>query len=545
MFNEIVPGVAAAPESPFGVLAADRAELIAQLSKAKHVDVLVIGGGIHGACVARLAALNGLKTALLERADYASGTSSRSSKMVHGGLRYLEMLDLRQVAEGLKARQDLLQTAPHIVSLQEFLIPVSRGHSWERMRMALGLRLYDLLARTPQRRLWVDGDRLPEALRGAQLSGAFRYFDGLMRDARLVIENIIAARQEGALCLNYASVDSMSSLQESKVSVGWTDTLTRKQYEISAGVVVNCAGPWVAKAGRLRPSPELASKIRFSQGTHLLFRTPWKGPALFLPLADKGRYYWIWPHFAGTLVGTTERELEELPDDPQPTEGEIAEILERLERDVPASGLSKDTAHYAFAGIRTLALRHPGAPVSQLSRRHQWSLSGGTLSLIGGKFTTAAWTAFEGLSRVFELARLGRKPVPLTGRPLPGAGLFQESTTEFRKAAEAHGVSPELQQRAISRLGSLVRFLSTAEAFEPLEGQILRGEVELALAVEQAETLEDLMRRRLELEYFPGHGLEALNSIAAVLKAKRPAADVDKEMESYRNRLDALARLLA
>lgn len=541
MFSDFAEGGQPTADSPFGSLAVDRASTIRAIDTSGHVDVLVVGGGIHGAVFARLAALNGLKTVLLERADYASGTSSRSSKMAHGGLRYLEMLDIAQVFEGIKAREDLFLTAPHLVTPQEFLLPVYES-SPARWKLALGLWIYDQMSRVPGRRhSWTPAEKLPSSPFGGKIKGAFHYYDGLMRDTRLVIENVIAARQEGALCLNYANVDSTSSLNFGKVEVGWTDTLTNTHHEITTGIVVNCCGPWVANMGRITPS-ELASSIRFSQGTHLLFNKKWEGPALFLPLAERNRYYWVWPHFAGTLVGTTEREVSSVPDDPQPSEAEIEEILARLRRDVPASGLDRSNLHYAFAGVRTLPLRKSSAnSVAQLSRRHMWTYATGTLHLVGGKFTTAGWTALEGLRTVFKLSHLPQQAVSLKGRLLPGAALYRDSVEQFNREAVAANVPEVLRENAVRRLGSLVRFLLGNKTFlEPIGNCILRGEVALALEVEQAESLEDLMRRRLELEYFPDQGAPAVTEIAAMLRASRPAVDIVRQEAQWHERLGKL-----
>lgn len=545
MFSDFAEGGRPAADMPFGGLGVDRASIIRSVDKIAHADVLIVGGGIHGAVFARLAALNGLKTVLLERADYAAGTSSRSSKMAHGGLRYLETFDLVQVFEGIKAREDLFLTAPHLVKPQEFLLPV-RGSSPARWKLALGLRMYDLMARVPARRQsWIAAQELESHPFGAGLQGAFRYFDGLMRDTRLVIENIIAARQEGALCLNHARVDSVSALNYGKVEIGWTDTLTQSRHELTAGIVVNCAGPWVASMGRIKPS-ELAESIRFSQGTHVLFDKKWQGPALFLPLPERNRYYWVWPHFAGTLVGTTEREVQAVPEDPQPSAAEIEEILARLERDVPSCGLNRSNLHYAFAGIRTLPLRRRrGNSVAQLSRRHMWTYAAGTLHLVGGKFTTAAWTALEGLRMVFKLSHLGQEPVSLTGRLLPGAALYQQSIDQFHREAAAAGVPEPVRASAVARLGSLVRFLTGGKSyFDVLGKTVLRGEVLFALDVEQAETIEDVMRRRLELECLPGHGFSALPEIGALLNERRPGIQAAEQIKSYHARLHSLEALL-
>ncbi len=544
----MTPWVEPVPDSPLALLVADRAAIIGSIDKVTNCDVLIVGGGIHGAAFARLAAVNGLSTVLLERADYASATSSRSSKMAHGGLRYLEMLDFTQVFEGIRAREELFHTASHLVKPQEFLLPLYEGSGARRFAMTCGLTLYDLMARVPGRRQsWIPAAQMqqnPFAQETKKLAGAFRYFDGLMRDTRLVLENILSARREGALCLNYAAVNSISPLTGGRVFVGWTDVLTGRKHEINAGVVINCAGPWVASMGRLKPS-ELAARIRFSQGAHLLFSKTWEGPALFLPMEGKGRYYWVWPHFAGTLVGTTEREISDVPDDPQPTNDEIQEILKRLERDLPGSGLDRSTLHYAFAGIRTLPLRKAGGSVSQLSRKHIWSLSGGVLSLIGGKFTTASWTAYEGLKLVYKMSGLRGKPVSLGRRLFPGAINIEENSSIFRAEASKHGVSAEVQDRVLARMGSLVRYFhSFPDWYEPLGDLGMRGEVEFALRVEQAETFEDLMRRRLELEYLAGHGAAVEGAVCSMLRAARPQADVDRQVAQYHERLAKLETCL-
>ena len=511
-----------------------RAEVVRTIAARSFADLVIIGGGIHGATLARCAAYQGISTVLFEGADYAGATSSRSSKMAHGGLRYLEQFDFRQVFEGIRAREDLFVSASHLVRPHEFFIPVTAGDRWFRLKLGVGLFLYDLLVRDRNRRhRWVGPEGLPA---GAPGVGGFIYWDGIMDDVRVVLENLIAARQEGALCLNHAPVDRTTLLENGRVRVEWHDGLSGTSAHLEAGVVVNCAGPWAGTAGRAKPG-QLARRLRFSQGSHLLFRTPWRGPARFLPLPERGRYYFVWPHPAGTLVGTTERELEEPPLDPEPTPDEVEELLGRLRQDLPDSGLDRSTLHYAFAGVRSLPVRGVGRKTSRLSRRHRWVFQNGVLTLLGGKYTTAAWTALEGLRTVYRLARLGRRPVSLARRPLPGAG----DPSEFRQRAARFGASPAAVERCINRLGNLGRmFPEDPVWFEVLPGGILRGEVEFALAVEQAESIEDLMRRHLGLEYLDGHGLESLAAIAAIVRLRRPELDVDAQVAGYRSRLDQL-----
>lgn len=542
LFNRVDPAAAAGP------LGVSRRQIIEQAAACRHFDLLVVGGGIHGACMAHVAAFNGLKVLLLERGDYASATSSRSSKMAHGGLRYLEMFDFAQVFEGIRAREDLFETARHIAYPWNFLVPVPRQQRFFKYKLGVGLWLYDLMVQDRRRRhRWVPGsEAAAEVLADSplELSGCFLYTDGILDDARLTLEHVLAARQEGALCLNYAEVVSLQFKASGGVSVGWRDVLTGESHAAAAGLVINCAGPWVPQVGRVKPGP-LAQRLRFSRGVHLLFSRPWNAPALFLPLGERGRYYFVWPHFAGTMVGTTEREVDEADPDPQPEEDEIEEILGRLAKDLPGSGLDRSSLHYSFAGIRTLPLRGRGGSTSRLSRRHVWSYSDGVLSLLGGKLTTAAATACDGLRLALKLAGVSRKVVPLKGRLLPGAAGIAEVEREFRAAVGARGLPDALAERALRRFGGRLRvFEQRAESWDVCSESCFAGEIELALQEEQAETLEDILRRRLQLEYLPGHGMRALPEIVRRLEKLRPEIDWSAQAESYCSRLDALHRLM-
>lgn len=522
---------------------APRADVLATVRAAPTFDIAVIGGGIHGAAVARLAAFNGFSTVLFERGDYAGETSSRSSKMVHGGLRYLELLDVKQVIEGVRSREELFRIAGHVAAPQPFLIPVRRGAWFDRLKFALGLTIYDrFLGDRSRRHRWRPHASLGETPWASRtdLAGAYEYTDGIMDDARLVLEVIVSARQEGAQCLNYVSVERVGRRETGDVRLFCRDVLSGETFDTTAGIVINCAGPWV---GRVSGRSTLASRLVFSRGVHVLFDQPWTAPALFLPLGGRGRYYFVWPHPGGTLVGTTERAVAAPEFDPVPHADEIAEIFARLERDLPGAGLDRSRAYYAFAGIRTLPLRGDARDTSALSRRQIWVFADGMVSLLGGKYTTALSTAEEGLRTAVRLAESRLKVASLTDRLLPGAS----GATAAEQAAIFAGQSiPEPVQRAtLRRLGSRVRYLPEFERWsEVLGGVVLRGEVELALESEQAETIDDLMRRRLGLELMPNAGLEALDEIAAVVAERRPGRDIAAEVARYRARIEAVRALL-
>lgn len=532
---------------------ATRAQRIAYAS-ATSFDVAVIGGGIHGMAVARIARQAGLSVALLERHDYAHATSSRSSKMAHGGLRYLEMGDFRQVFEGIKAREELFEHTPNLVVPEKFLIPIARGDSVFRWKLAAGLFLYDLMVRNRARRhRWIPRRELNypgfDSSR-VDLQGCFEYTDGLMNDARLVFELLSAAQRDGACCLNYAQVTAIRRSADSTMELDWLDHSTRQTQTLRARTVVNCAGPWASEVSAHYRSSQHSDvpslPLRFSRGSHLLFSVPWRGPSLFLPLAEKGRYYFVWPHPTGTLVGTTEREVTTLEIDPLPTRDEVDEILERLQRDLPDAGLTRKKLHYAFAGIRTLPLRSSKKGVSQLSRKHIWSVRDGMVTLLGGKYTTFAWTSAEGVREVLRCMGRTTASLPDPLRELPSAlsdgdqkKLCQQLTRRFENVGE--GVA-----RAVKRLGrSVCRYIDRPEAWQEIARGVLALELVHAVEIEQAETVEDIVRRRLELECTPSHGKEIVSHAKLALARNHNATELDTQEREWLAHIARVEELLA
>ncbi len=525
-----------------------RSDVVSKLESAGVLDMIVVGGGIHGAAVARFAAAYGFKTALLEKADYAGATSSRSSKMAHGGLRYLELMDFEQVFEGIKAREEMFDNIGNLVKPAEFLIPVPAGAWFFRIKLGIGLFLYDLMVKKGNRRhRWIPRSKLTFSgfhSGRTDLMGCFVYTDGIMSDARLVVDNVIAARRYGALCLNYCEVVSMTRDDSGVSHVVVRDTKTGKEMTIRARLVVNCTGPWASTlASTLGAEPR---PLKFSRGSHIIFNKPWNGPSLFLPMPGKARYYFVWPHQAGTMVGTTEREVATIELDPLPSQDEIEEIFGRLEKDIPDAGLNRDSACYAFAGIRTLPVRGKDASSTVLSRKHIWTHMNGVLTLLGGKYTTASWTSFEGVK---EAAKILGKPLSkeiVESRDdlkrLPGSATTTE-VAELERSLSTHGVAADAQGRLLGRYGKRLGD-NYLEYIEASPEKLIELETRIALDTEQVETLEDLMRRRLELEYTDGHGEKYLPIIREVFRQMRPDIDFDKEQGEYLARMRRVDALL-
>lgn len=533
---------------PLPITFMGRSEILATLKDRPVCDVLVVGGGIHGACMAHIAALNGLRVVLLEQGDYGQATSSNSSKLIHGGLRYLEQFDFAQVFSGIRAREDLFDVAHHLVKPHRFLIPIRKGDWLGHWKFKIGLWLYDFLVREKKHRHHWESNLSNTALKYCEqpLAGAYSYTDGITEDARLVIEHILAARQEGAICLNYAKVVSYSQLASGIMDVGWFDLEKQERKQLRAGIIVNCTGPWVADMGRIKSGP-LKQRLKFSRGSHIIFNRPYSGPCLFMPRKEAGRYYFVLPHPAGTLVGTTEYPVEQAELESWPDKSEINELLDLLEHDLPGLQLNRSTAHYCFAGIRALPTKPATAarPSSKISRRHIWHYADGVLSLLGGKYTDARLTVFEALKKIFSLSGVQNPAVPLTGRRLAGTTFLEEVSAEFYSACKAAAIPDQVIQATLARRGALVRYFKFCnQPYRLLGGVVLAGDVELAIRMEQARTLTDIMRRRCGLEYLPGHGQDAIADVCEQLRVQLDRVDLDKQKSDYQLRLDKVKALL-
>ena len=236
------------------------------------------------------------------------------------------------------------------------------------------------------------------------------------------------------------------------------------------------------------------------------------------------------------MVGTTEREVATAERDPTPWREEVEEIFSRIENDLPGTGLTRDKAHYCFAGIRTIPLRRSHSGTARLSRKHLWIHEQGILTLAGGKYTTAAWTAREGIELAFRT--LTGKRLPLTkSQKLPGS-LSDGEHQRIDSALALHGYSDMSRLRLLQRLGARAsRVTKFADGAVEVAPGVTVGEVRLAIQEEHAQTLEDLMRRRLELEYLPGHGLAALDGITAILAEHSSSHTVSEQVKSYQARI--------
>ena len=489
-------------------------------------DVLVVGGGITGAGIARRAAQAGFRTALVDKGDLAAGTSASSSKLVHGGLRYLAHLQLGVVRESVRGREALLRAAPGLVEELGFLMPVARGSSPGRVTMAGGLAAYDLLAhrRTHRRLRGGELELLAPRVLDRELVAAFRYGDAWTDDARLVFRVAMDAVAAGAVLLTYAEVQEL--LQGPKGDVLGVRVVDRasgtegRSAEVRAAAVVNATGAW---ADRLRARVGGAARLRPLRGSHLLFPA-WRFPvaqAVSYPHPFDGRPVFAYPWESVTLVGTTDVDHPDDPDEGTRISPAEADYLLAWARHVfPSLDLLATDVHATFAGVRPVIGSGKADPSAE-SRDHACWEEAGLLTVTGGKLTT-----FDAVARD-ALATL--KP-RFVGRTLGAAGL-DAGTPPLDPLPEARSViddelallPPALRRRLAGRHGAdapaLVEAAADRHELEPIPGTpdpwaALRW----AARAEGVMHLDDLLLRRVRLGLLmPGGGAAHLARIRSIV----------------------------
>ncbi|HEU5218207.1 MAG TPA: glycerol-3-phosphate dehydrogenase/oxidase, partial [Gemmatimonadales bacterium] len=365
-------------------------------------DLLVIGGGITGAGIAREAALCGLSTALVEARDFGEGTSSRSSRLIHGGLRYLEQGRLHLVREALRERRILLRLAPHLVRPLPFILPVFKGDRVPRWKVAAGLTLYDILAAGGNvRRHRTLGKRdllLAEPLiRERGLTGGAIYYDAQCDDARLVIATVRAAAGHGAQAANYMRVTGLIPTVAGVAGAYLRDELSGETGEIRARTVVNATGPWADVVRRLE-DPKAVPLLRPTKGVHVVVpqaRIGNRNAVIFTSPVD-GRVMFVLPWGEWTYIGTTDTDSRVGPDAVTVDPEDVIYLLRSANALYPAARLEHSDVIASWAGLRPLLAADPSAPASAVSREHRIVRGpGGLYTIAGGKLTTWRSMAVE------------------------------------------------------------------------------------------------------------------------------------------------------
>ena len=441
-------------------------------------DLLVIGGGITGCGVARDAAMRGLKVALVERDDFASGTSGRSSRLVHGGIRYLEHGQLHLVYESIRERQTLLRIAPHLVKPLAFTWPIYRGARVGRVRLSAGLLAYYLMAGGRSRKhsnlnLRETLEREP-SLETAGLTGGAVYYDASTDDARLTIANALAAQQGGATVTSHASVTGILRSREKAVGATVSHRYSGETEEVRSRVIVNATGVWDNEFS----SDKTGRRDRGSKGAHISVPRDRVGnrDALTLISPIDGRVMFCLPAGTQTIVGTTDNWTDESPETVHASVADVDYLLRSANSYFPQAELTRADVVSAWAGIRPLASAPEGNP-SAASREHSIvSDSSGVIHITGGKLTTYRSMAAEIVDRVQESLGRKRERSPTDSVVLPGA-------------ERANGIAR--LQRDDARLSA------------PLVPELPYTGADLVYGVseEMAKSLSDLLIRRMHLAF--------------------------------------------
>lgn len=367
------------------------------------LDALVIGGGITGAGIALDAASRGMSVGLVERFDFASGTSSKSSKLVHGGLRYLEQREFGLMREAAIERDLLRRLAPHLVEAIPFVLPVS--HRSTRAKFGVGLWAYDALASFRNLKIHRhveggDAERLVPALPPGKIRGAYVFYDCKTDDVRLVMENLIQATRYGATVVNHAVVRGLHP-GEDNVVAEVEDTVTGTSFEIHARRVISATGVWADRVEELA-RPGATPRLRPSKGVHLTFsreRVPIGEAAAFIPDADRKRFVFVIPWLESVLVGTTDTPHEGTLDRPVVEPADRAYCLDALNATFKLD-LTEHDITGAFAGLRPLIASKKGS-TADLSRRHAvYDIAAGIIGITGGKMTTYRRMAMDAVDRI-------------------------------------------------------------------------------------------------------------------------------------------------
>jgi glycerol-3-phosphate dehydrogenase len=495
----------------------NREEMTARLVQRQGPwDFAIVGGGATGVGIAVDAASRGYDVILFEQSDFGKGTSSRSTKLVHGGVRYLEQGNISLVMEALKERGLLRQNAPHLVSNLPFVVP--NYDWWEAPFYGIGLKVYNLLAGK-----YGFGDseilsrdktlqRLP-TIRTEGLRGGVVYYDGQFDDARLLVNLVQTAAEQGATLLNYVEVIGVSKGLDGLVDgVVVRDLEAGQEFAVAAKVVINATGPFADGVRRLA-EPEATRLIAPSQGIHLVFdRSFLPGHhAIMVPHTRDGRVMFAIPWHGHTLVGTTDTPIDEPTLEPKPLESEVAFILETAAQYLHKPPTRADVLS-VFVGIRPLVRSGDSRITAALSRDHTVHIdASGLLTTTGGKWTTYRHMAETSVDQAIDLARLTEKPCVTRTLNIHG----------FHPHAERFGALSMYGSDALA-IQDLVRI--DPELAEPLDRSLpyTAAEVVWAVRIEMARTVEDVVARRCRALF--------LNAAAAVRMAPRVAALMAREL---------------
>ncbi len=476
----------------------NRTTMLQQLGGTGEWDIVIIGGGATGLGSAVDAASRGYKTLLVEKYDFSKGTSSRSTKLVHGGVRYLAQGNIKLVREALRERGRLLTNAPHLTSVQPFIVPVFSW--WEKMYYAAGLKVYDILSgkltlgKTEILSKQETIARLP-AIHPKGLSGGVLYYDGQFDDSRLSIDLAATASIHGCVLVNYCSADGFIKNGKKITGVLLTDNLSGKSYTVTTRAVINATGVFTDAVMQMEDA-EKHDMVSPSQGVHLVVDSSFfpGTDAMMIPKTDDGRVLFAVPWHGKIVLGTTDTPVETALMEPRPLEEEIEFILKHINRYAQTSIGRKDVLS-VFAGLRPLVKARGQKTTALISRDHTLVISpGGLVTITGGKWTTYRKMAQDAVDNAVFTARLAPKACLTKDLPIG---------------------NPR------NRNGNIERLINTdASLASPIHPAYpyTKAEVIYAVRNEMAQTVEDVLARRTRILFIgAAAAIEAAPLVASIM----------------------------
>jgi glycerol-3-phosphate dehydrogenase len=497
--------------------------------ESKKLDAIIIGAGINGAGIARDAAMRGLNVLLLDKGDIASGTSSWSTRLIHGGLRYLEYGELHLVRESLREREILLRLAPHLVKPLPLIIPIytnSRRGIWA---IRAGMMAYDLLSfdksLPPYQSLSRSEviKRLP-GIKTKDLRGGVIYYDAQVEYAeRLVLENVLSAHDHGALIFTYAQVDQILINNGITKGVVVTDSINNCTYKLFSPVVVNVAGPWVDKVlSGTRHSFERF--IGGTKGSHIIVGAFPGAPtdAIYVESYQDQRPFFIIPWNNKYLIGTTDSRYEEDLDRVQANQQEINYLLNEVNHFIPTAKLTADSILYTYSGVRPLPCQKEKDEKS-ITRKHfihAHEISG-LISIVGGKLTTYRSLSESAVDRIFKILNKPSPTCKTSTVPLPGAQT--KDFTTLRETFKENNLSELTASHLLKVYGTRAqKVLKITEQHPELKNIIdaetgaIGAEILMALRYEMGQTLADCLFRRTMIGLGKSLGLNVVESATGI-----------------------------
>ncbi len=520
---------------------AERIQNIQQMQQ-EVFDLCIIGGGINGAGVARDAASRGMRVAVIEAKDFASGTSSRSSKLIHGGIRYLENFEFHLVFEALSERTRLFEIAPNLVHPLRFMIPLYENSRVGMFKLGVGMWLYDALAlfQAPEMHERLNSEeslaRIP-SLEKNRLLGSYVYSDAYMDDDRLVHETLRSANEMGAVCASFVKATGASFGVDGKIkAVECEDQLDSKKFKIRAKHVVSCVGPWTDDLGP-KILDDWKSILRPTKGVHFTLqksRLP-LASAVVMAAEKSDRIVFAIPRHEMVVIGTTDTDYRELPDGVVATAEDVKYLLEVTRQYFPGAAITKKDIIATYAGVRPLVKDHSSSE-GKISREHVIIDDDRGVTLVaGGKYTTYRLMSEQVVSHCLKFfdfddkVRFTKNDTLKALNPYTDVSSFQQAMGMSSIWAEESGRSQKDTQKLAERYG-----MEAAEILHFYPADYSYWQLEAAQAIDHTLCLNltDFYARRVPLFLaYPEHGIPQLGRICEVFKTKLSWSDSELQKQ--------------